>query len=186
MARTGNYTAFYVNEPFQDSNLAQYATRDFVTYNQLKAWKGYDNTFPFVDSHEKTYNVRDGSDWEKTLKPRLRERLNKSKNIILILSSITKSSKALVEEIDYGINVNMLPIIVIYPEFSNKSDLLDSNKNLNLDIKKLWDKLPVFKDSMYKVPTIHIPNVKIIIEKTLKDSDFAFASKCKPGIYRYT
>ena len=35
------------------------------------------------DSHDKTYNVRDGSDWEKTLKPRLRERLNCSSNFNL-------------------------------------------------------------------------------------------------------
>lgn len=79
MARTGNYTAFYVAEPFHESNLGAFATKDFVTYSQLRAWKGLDSSFPFVDSHEKNYNVRDGSDWEATLKPRLRDRLNKSK-----------------------------------------------------------------------------------------------------------
>lgn len=52
-----------------------------------------DSTFPFIDSHDKNYNVRDGSDWETTLKPRLRNRLNNSKNIILFLSSITKIHK---------------------------------------------------------------------------------------------
>jgi hypothetical protein len=67
MARTGNYTAFYVAEPFHESNLGAFATKDFVTYSQLRAWKGLDSSFPFVDSHEKNYNVRDGSDWEATL-----------------------------------------------------------------------------------------------------------------------
>ena len=139
--RTGNYTAFYVSEPFSESNLGAFATKDFVTYNQLRAWKGKDSTFPFLDSHNKNYDVRDGSDWETTLKPRLHDRLSKSKNIILILSSVTKNSKALREEIDYGINTKGLPVIVIYPEYSNKSDIINcSSKTFKKQIKDLWDK----------------------------------------------
>ena len=111
--RNGNYTAFYVSEPFSESNLGASATRDFVTYNVLRMWKGQDTNYPFNDSHNKNYNVRDNSDWEKTLKPRLHDRLNNSKNIILVLSSVTRSSKALKEEIDYGINNKGLPVIVI-------------------------------------------------------------------------
>ena len=59
--------------------LAHTPTRDFRYYNLLRAWKGKDTSFPFIDSHNKNYNVRDGSDWEKTLKPRIRERLRNSK-----------------------------------------------------------------------------------------------------------
>ena len=70
--RNGNYTAFYVAEPFHPSSLGANATKDFQYYNTLRMWKGADATFPFVDSHDKTYSVRDGSDWEYTLKPRLR------------------------------------------------------------------------------------------------------------------
>ncbi|MDI2113863.1 hypothetical protein QJV33_11345 [Commensalibacter sp. TBRC 10068] len=80
--KNGNYCAFYVKEPFSTSNLGANSTKDFMYYNMLQAWKGSDKNFPFNDSHNKTYNVRDGSDWEKTLKPRLRMRLNNSKNII--------------------------------------------------------------------------------------------------------
>lgn len=83
--RTANYVAFYVNEPFDESNLGAYATHDFCYYNQLKAWKGKDSSFPFVDAHAKTYNVRDDSSPE-TLVRRLHERLDMSKNIILFLS----------------------------------------------------------------------------------------------------
>ncbi len=185
--RTGNYSAFYVSEPFHESNLGAYATKDFVTYNQLKAWKGLDDSFPFVDSHNKNYNVRDGSDWEATLKPRLRDRLNKSKNIILVLSSITVSSKALREEIDWGINTCELPVIVIYPEYKEKSDICDCDKKvIKQQIKNLWDKLPIFRDSMNKEPTIHIPNNKALIEKTLNNSDFNVATKCKADIYHYS
>ena len=102
--RNGNYAAFYVTEPFGESNLGAHATKDFVYYNLLRTWKGQDRTFPFIDSHNKNYNVRDGSDWERTLKPRIRERLRNSKNIVLFLSTITKNSRALREEVDYGIN----------------------------------------------------------------------------------
>ena len=93
--RNGNYAAFYVDEPFNEANLGAHATKDFVYYNLLRAWKGADSSFPFIDSHEKNYDVRDGSDWEKTLKPRIRHRLANSKNIVLFLSSVTKYSGSL-------------------------------------------------------------------------------------------
>lgn len=184
--RTGNYSAFYVSEPFSESALGAHATKDFVTYNQLRMWKGKDSSFPFVDSHDKNYNVRDGSNWETTLKPRLRDRLAKSKNIILILSSVTKNSQALREEIDYGINTKGLPVIVIYPEYSEKSDIINcSSDSIKQKIKDLWDRLPIFRDSMSKVPTIHIPNNKALIEKTLNDPDFNVATKCNSGLFHY-
>ena len=138
--RNGNYTAFYVDEPFSESNLKAAATRDFVYYNMLKMWKANDSTFPFNNSHDKTYNVRDNSDWESTLKPRLHSRINQSKNIILFLSSVTKNSRALREEIDYGINTKGLPVIVIYPEFSDKSDI----------VVKSQVKCTTFRQKMYK------------------------------------
>ncbi len=185
--RNGNYSAFYVTEPFNESNLGANATRDFVSYNLLRAWKGADSTFPFNDSHEKNYNVRDGSDWEKTLKPRLHDRINNSKNIILFLSSITKNSRALREEIDYGINTKGLPIIVVYPEYSDKSDIINCNsKTIKQGIKDLWDNLPIFRDSMADVPTIHLPNKKELIKSALSDTNFMINTKGEANIYFYT
>ena len=92
--RNGTYCAFYVDEPFHPSNLGALATRDFVYYNLVRMWKHDDPSFPFINSHDKTYNVRDGSDWEGTLRPRLRERLRGSKNILLFLSDVTRPSRA--------------------------------------------------------------------------------------------
>lgn len=176
--RNGNYSAFYVSEPFTEGSLGAHATRDFVSYSMLRAWKGKDSSFPFNDSHNKNYNVRDSSDWEKTLKPRIRERLSSSKNIVLFLSSVTKSSKAIREEIDYGINTLGLPVIVVYPEYTEKSDIINcQSKTFKKQIKDLWDKLPIFRDSMDSVPTLHIPNKKALIEKALKDSDFMVNTK---------
>lgn len=183
--RNGNYSAFYVSEPFSESNLGANATRDFVTYNLLRAWKGEDSSFPFIDSHNKNYNVRDGSDWEKTLKPRLHERINNSKNIILVLSSITKNSRALREEIDFGINSDGLPVIVIYPEYKEKSDIVSEGGKIKKQISNLWDNLPIFRDSMNKVPTIHVPWNKNLIKKALEDEDFMVNSKTNAGVYFY-
>lgn len=178
--RTGNYCAFYVAEPFNQYNLGANATKDFCYYNLLKAWKAADVSFPFVDSHNKTYSVRDGSDWEQTLKPRLHERLNASANVILFLSSETKYSRALREEIDYAINTKGLPIIVVYPELPAKVDLGFPTK-----VKALWDKLPVFRDNKYKVPVLHVPYNKALIRKSLEDSDFRVATKTTAGDYFY-
>lgn len=181
--RNGNYCAFYVDEPFSESNLGANATKDFVTYNMLKAWKEKDNDFPFIDSHNKNYNVRDGSDWEKTLKPRLHERISNSKNIVLVLSSITKNSRALREEINYGVNEKGLPIIVIYPEFLKISNI--DKQVIRKEIKDLWNQLPIFRDSIDKVPTLHVPYEKELIKKALNDSDFMVSTKCKAETFFY-
>ena len=76
------------------------------------------------------------------MKPRIRERLRNSKNLILFLSSITRNSRALREEVDYGINSMGLPVIVVYPEFSDKSDIIicQSNK-IKKKITDLWAKI---------------------------------------------
>lgn len=184
--RTGNYCAFYVKEPFRQTNLGANTAKDFVYYRTLQMWKGKDSSFPFVDSHAKNYDVRDDSDWEATLKPRLRDRISKSKNIVLFLSSNTANSKALREEIDYGINTKGLPVIVIYPEYSEKSDIINcSGKTIKSKIKDLWGNLPIFKNSMSKIPTLHVPMNKTLITNALNDSDFKVATKGDSKIFFY-
>lgn len=184
--RNGNYSAFYVAEPFSEGNLGAHATRDFVSYNMLRAWKGNDSSFPFIDSHNKNYNVRDGSNWELTLRPRIRERLSKSKNIILFLSSKTINSRALREEINYGVGSKGLPVIVVYPEYIEKSDIINCrSETFKKHIKDLWDKLPAFRDQAEKVPTLHIPNRKELIRSALNDSKFQVGSKGTPDTFFY-
>ena len=91
--------------------------QDFVSYTCLGRGKVPIRHFHLLIPTDKNYNVRDGSDWEKTLKPRIHDRINNSKNLILFLSSITKNSKALREEIYFGINTSLLPVVVVYPEY---------------------------------------------------------------------
>lgn len=178
-----NYTAFYVAEPFEPSSLGAHATKDFCYYNTLRAWKRKDTSFPFNDAHAKTYSVRDGSDWELTLKPRLRERLRASKNIILFLSSNTKSSKALTEEIEYGACTLGLPIIVVYPELDNSQ--IVSNEQLSSRVKLLWDKLPILKEVMTKVPTLHIPMRQNSMSNALSDSELTIQGKKSGDVTKY-
>ena len=182
--RNGNYTAFYVASPFKESNLGSNCAHDFCYYNTLRMWKGKDSLFPFNDSHDKNYNVRDDSDWEKTLKPRLHNRLMNSKNIILFLSSITKNSQALREEIDYGINICELPVIVVYPDFYNKNDIVYRG-SFRQQVTNLWEKLPVFRDSMHKVPTLHIAMNKENIRSALSNVGFMVNTKTDAGLYCY-
>lgn len=182
--RSGNYSAFYVAEPFNPGTLGAHGTKDFCYYNLLRTWKGADSSFPFIDSHATTYNVRDGSDWEATLKPRLRARLRSSKNIILFLSSTTVNSRAIREEIDYGVNDQELPVIVIYPEYATKEDLL-MNGSLKQAVKNLWANIPIFRDSMHSVPTLHVPMKKDLIKTALNEPGFMLPTKNKAGVYRY-
>lgn len=182
--RNGNYAAFYVAEPFNPSFLGAHATKDFYYYNLLRAWSAADADFLFNDSHDKTYNVRDGSDWETTLKPRLRERLRNSKNLILFLSSFTLGSRALQEEINYGINTQGLPTIVIYPEYGTKELLLDGG-SLKKEIHNLWNRIPVFRDSMHLVPTLHVPMKKELIKLALRNPDFTVDKKIAATTYLY-
>ena len=181
--RTYNYAAFYVAEPFNQYNLGAYAAKDFCHYQTLKMWKGLDSSFPFFDAHGTTYSVRDNSDWELTLKPRLHARLRNSKNIILFLSSNTCNSRALREEISYGMCTLGLPVIVIYPELSQTEIAVD--RNIKLAAKLLWDKLPIFRDNFRNVPTCHVPLDKGLITRALNDRDFTIQSKSTNYLWSY-
>lgn len=102
------------------------------------------------------------------------------------MSLLTKSSRAIREEIDYGINSEGLPIIVVYPEYSEKSDIIDSQTGtIKKQITRLWDNLPIFRDSKSKVPTMHIPNKKALIKTALSDPDFMIATKGNATNYFY-
>lgn len=181
--RTANYAAFYVAEPFTESNLGAHRCPDFVYYNLLRAWKSNDDNFPFIDAHQKTYNVRDNSCWQ-TLKSRLHQRLNLSKNIILFLSKNTKNSRALHEEISYGIELD-LPIIIIYPDLQEVIDIKNNNQ-FTFQVRDLWNRLPILRDHMNKILTLHIPLKKEIISKALLDDRFVVGYSLNPAPYFYT
>lgn len=146
-------------------------------------WKGRDSSFPFFDAHGTTYDVRDDSDWEKTLKHRLHEQLRNSKNIILFLSSETCNSRALREEIDYGMCYLGLPVIVVYPELTQTEIAVD--RKIKWAAERLWDNLPIFRDNFRNVPTCHVPLNKELITKALNDKDFTIQGKTANYLWSY-
>ncbi|MBE0344226.1 hypothetical protein E4V51_30870, partial [Paenibacillus sp. 28ISP30-2] len=79
-----------------------------------------------------------------------------------------------------------LPVIVVYPEYKEKSDIINcESKTVKQQMKKLWDNLPAFRDLKENVPTVHIPNKKELIRVALNDTDFMVNSKCDANIYFY-
>lgn len=105
------------------------------------------------------------------------------KNIILFLSSTTFESKALKEELEYGMYILGLPVIVIYPDYNEKSDIV-KNGEISSNIKKLWDKVPTFKKHMKDVATLHIPMNHSLIVSALKDPD-VMINTMKIGTFFY-
>ena len=171
--RNSTYTAFYVDENYFNTNLGAFIAEDFCYFQILKSWKQNDSSFAFIDAHDKTYNVRDGSNWESTLKPRLHERLRMSKNMILILSEKTKQSRALKEEIVYGIDALRLPIIVAYPNIN----FIGHKLHLSNKVIERWDNLPAFRERIEKIPTAHIPFKKEYFSKAFADPRFSITTK---------
>ena len=72
----------------------------------------------------------------------------------------------------------------MYPEYSEKNEI-SSNNIIRQQIKNLWNNLPVFRDNMNKVPTLHIPLKKELIKKALLNPRFMVNSKTNPGSYIY-
>lgn len=99
------------------------AAHDFCFYSQLQAFKATDLAFLFIYTYGKTYPGRDSIAWEKILKPRRHKLFSEFKNIILLLSGITWDRQALQDEIKYGMLTLGLPVIVIYPNIKNESDI---------------------------------------------------------------
>lgn len=159
------YTSFYVFEPFSSLRLYSSSSKDYCYYIQLKKWAMSNKNFVFNDVHENNYNVRENEPWECVIRPRIHERLNNANKFILILSRNTHQSWAINEEIEYGIGVLHLPVVVIYPEYNSIEDLLDEETaDYNSSVKKLWDRLPSFKKYIGKVDIQHLPmNREVLI-----------------------
>ena len=96
---------------------------DFKYYATIQAWAQNNNiNFNYVDSHDKTYAVRDSS-LRSTLEQRIRERLSNSKNVIIILSSDTRKSGSMLSyEIEQAVDTYSLPLIVAYVDYKIVAD----------------------------------------------------------------
>lgn len=108
--RNGTYIAFHA------AGTTDPTASDIKYYNMMKAWHENDAVeFRMVNSHEKVSAVRDTSQ-KATIYASLRERLKKSKNMLLFVTSITKNDTDFVPyEITYAVDTCEIPIIAVYP-----------------------------------------------------------------------
>lgn len=181
--KTGTYVAFYVDESTATGGNVQTA-KDLCYYHTIEMWKATTDDFHFINSHDKTYNVKDESEYS-TLLARLRKRLNLSRNMLLLLSSNTKQSRALNDEIEYAIKIG-LPIIVAYVDCGN-NDEVRLNGALTNNAKDYLKKLPVLQKAVLNkdVTTLHIPFTKEYIKLALDDSELTYNGKDKNKNYTY-
>ncbi|BFO67438.1 TIR domain-containing protein [Chryseobacterium sp. KCF3-3] len=160
--RNGTYVAFHANGT--DYPLHS----DIKYYNLIKAWSGkVGDNFTIVNSHDKTAAVRDTSSKE-TLRRRLKERLNSSKNMILIIGETTKNDDDWVPfEIEYAVDTCKIPLIITYVDIStpiyNCSPLL--SKLPNALRTRIADR---------SASAIHIPFNKKVLQDALR---FTFNNK---------
>lgn len=181
--KTGTYVAFYVDETTAVGGNVQTA-QDLCYFRTIEMWKATTDDFHFINSHDKTYNVRDESEYS-TLLARLRKRLSLSKNMLLLLSSNTKQSRALKDEIEYATKIG-LPIIVAYIDY-NSNDKIRLNGALTNNVENYWKSLPVLQNAInnIEVTTLHIPFTKEYIKLALGDSELTYNGKDKNKNHTY-
>jgi hypothetical protein len=111
--RNGSYIAFHAGGTTDPT------TSDIKYYRMLKAWHEHDDIeFQFVNSHEKVSAVRDSST-NATLKRSLMQRLNSSKNMVLIIGPTTRLDTDWVPfEIGYAVDHCKIPIIATYTGYN--------------------------------------------------------------------
>ena len=147
MNRTGTYVAF---DGLGETNPAK---SDFRYYATLQAWTANKNIdFNFVNSHDKTYAVRDSSQ-RATLYARIRQRLSASKNMLVIISKDTRyTGSVLSYDIEQAIDVYKIPLIIVYPDYS---------AILNVDaLADMWPKALAERINKNGVEAIHIAFAK--------------------------
>lgn len=150
---------------------------DFKYYATIQAWAANANIdFNYVDSHDKTYAVRDTSS-KATLESRIRERLSNSKNVVVILSGDTrKSGSELSYEIEQAVDNYKLPLILAYVDYqaiANPSQL-----------SSYWPYALSIRISNTTAKAIHIPFVKDALLDAI--NQFNFSNLPATGLNYYT
>lgn len=119
-------------------------------FELIKAWKdnkGID--FSFINSHEKTYAVRDSSA-KLTLLLRLNERFKESKNFLMIVTPKTKANFSEIFEYEVERAKELkLPFLIIYPG-------IECIKNKN-EVSHLWPNILKKYIENDELQALHMP-----------------------------
>jgi antiphage defense system Thoeris ThsB-like protein len=142
--RNGTYIAFHAGGTTDPT------ASDIRYYRMLKAWHEHDDIeFEFINSHDKVSAVRDTSK-KATLLRSLMERLNNSKNMVLIIGPTTRLDTDWVPfEIGYAVDKCKIPIITAYTGYEC---ILAP-----IQLRPLWPPALANRIANSTVRAIHIP-----------------------------
>jgi hypothetical protein len=156
--RSGTYIAFHAGGTRDPT------ASDIKYYRMLKAWHEHDNIdFKFVNSHEKVAAVRDSSTRE-TLRRSLKERLNNSRNMILIIGPTTKLDTDWVPfEIEHAVDECKLPIIAVYTGYGKITK--------PVELSSFWPAAFSKRIANSTVRAIHIPFKRAAIDAAIGQFD---------------
>ncbi|MBL4696374.1 MAG: hypothetical protein JKY77_06420 [Rhizobiaceae bacterium] len=142
--RTGTYIAF------DGLGEADPSKSDFRYYSIMQKWTAVEHIdFKFVNSHEKTAAVRDTS-LKSTLMSRIRERLNASKNCLVILSDDTRATGSMLSyEIEMAVDYYEIPLIITHTGYAG----IYEAKSLS----QRWPNALTDRINNFTARAIHIP-----------------------------
>ncbi len=112
--RTGTYFAF------DGLGQSDPTKSDFKYYAIVQTWDANNNIdFKFTDSHAKVAAVLDTSK-KSTLESSIRQRLARSKNMLVIISENTRKSGSMLSyEIEKAVDTYEIPLIVAYVDYKS-------------------------------------------------------------------
>lgn len=160
--RNGTYVAFAAD------GAINIFSSDIKYYRLLQAWDLMKNReFRLINSHEKGPSLRRGS-LDETIKRTLRQRLDNSSRLLLLVGNTTKDDDDFVPyEIEYAIKTCKIPVIVCYVTYKNRITTNLPN-SLNILIPPKLRELI----NTNSVKTIHIPFRQRILNRALNDFKF--------------
>lgn len=169
--RNGTYIAFHAEGKTDPT------ASDIKYYRMLKAWHKRDSIeFKFVNSHDKVAAVRDTSS-KQTIIRSLRERLDNSKNMVLIIGKTTKNDTDFVPyEIEYAVDTCKIPIIAVYTDYAS---ILNPNSH-----RHEWPAALAKRIDDETARVLHIPFKQTVIDTAIKQ--FSYTQLPKGPLSYYT
>lgn len=153
--RNGTYIAFHAEGKTDPT------ASDIKYYRTLKMWHENDDIdFKFINSHDKVDAVKDSASKAK-IKASLEERLDRSKNMVLIVGPTTNLDTDFVpHEIEYAVDVCGIPLIVVYTGYTS---ILKPSSH-----RSEWPAALAKRIDNKSVCAIHIPFKQKVIDTAIR------------------
>ena len=168
--RNGTYIAFHAEGKTDPT------ASDIKYYRMLKAWHDNDDIdFKFINSHDKVAAVKDTAT-KSRIKQSLEERLDHSKNMVLIVGPKTKLDTDFVpHEIEYAVDICGIPLIVVYTGYSSILNPTSHRSEWPAALEKRIDNK--------SVRAIHIPFKQKVIDTAIRQFDLSNLPKGPLSFY---